>query len=325
MFHNTACTILWTIALSLGTAKAADTFISFDFRGATSTTASDINADGAVVGWYVDSAGKTHGFLLRHGSFTSIDYPRAVYTDARGINAQGDIVGCHMEDATRIPGSIGCHGFLLRQGVFTPIDFPGKYGTIAQRINDRGQIVGCNHDDDGPGGIMMDDMYGFLFSNGKFSALSTKATMNYGLTADGGVTTGNVTINGVTHGFLASNDVIVPFDFPFSRVTNAYDMTPSGNEIVGAYRDSANKVRGFLLRLVNPHSGLSGPFEFVPIDYPGATATQPFGINPQGDVVGVYVDATGNRHGFFLTRGHNRGDVSETGVPQNATGATRLN
>jgi probable HAF family extracellular repeat protein len=311
MLHNTAsailCALVGALALSLGTAKAEDAFISFDFPGATSTTASDINADGAVVGWYVDSGGNTHGFLLKHGSFTSIDYPGAVHTEARGINAQGDIVGCHMEDATRIPGSIGCHGFLLRQGVFTPVDYPGKYGTIAQRINDAGQIVGCNHDDDGPGGTMMDDMFGFLFSNGQFSQLSTKATMNWGLTADGNVTVGNVTIDGVTHGYIASNDVVVPFDFPFSTVTNAYDMTPSGNKIVGAYRDSARKVHGFLLRIVNPHFGLTGPFEFVTIDYPGATATQPFGINPQGDVVGVYVDAAGKRHGFFLTLGHNRG------------------
>jgi hypothetical protein len=161
-------------------------------------------------------------------------------------------------------------------------------------------------------------MFGFLFSNGNFSQLSTKATMNWGLTADGNVTVGNVTIGGVAHGYIASNDVVVPFDFPFSTVTNAYDITPSGNEIVGAYRDRDRKVRGFVLRVVNRHFGLTGPFEFVTIDYPGATATQPFGNNPQGDVVGTYVDAAGKRHGFLLTRSRGRGDESETGVPQNA-------
>src|SRR5262249_595121 len=225
------------------------TFISFDFPGAVSTTASGVNADDAVVGYYVDSAGKTHGFLLSGGNFTSVDYPGAVYTDARGINSQGHIVGCHMEDASRIPGSIGCHGYLLSQGVFTPVDYPGKFGAVPARINNAGQIVGCNHDDDGPGGTMMDNMHGFMLSSGNFSQLSTQATMNYSLTADGNVTTGNVTINGATHGYLASNDTILPFDFPFSTVTNSYDISPSGDEVVGAYRDAAETIHGFLLVL----------------------------------------------------------------------------
>ena len=72
-------TVLAT-ALSLGTLKSADTFISFDPPGATSTRASGINADGAVVGQYVDGAGKQHGFLVIGGSFTTIDYPGAVAT-----------------------------------------------------------------------------------------------------------------------------------------------------------------------------------------------------------------------------------------------------
>ena len=223
MLRNIVCTILGAIAISFGTAKADETFTSFDFPGATSTSASGINANRAVVGWYVDSAGKTHGFLIKDGNFTSIDYPGAVYTQAWGINSQGDIVGCRVDDATRIANSIGCHGFLLHQGAFKSVDYPGKYGAIPTRINDAGQIVGCNHDDDGPGGEMMDDMHGFLFSNSNFTQLSTKVTMNYSLTADGNVTAGVVTTNGVTHGYLASNDTVMPFDFPFSTLTVPYD------------------------------------------------------------------------------------------------------
>jgi probable HAF family extracellular repeat protein len=323
MLRTVVCTIACTTAFSFGAAMAAETFISFDAPGGTSTTASGVNASGAVVGWYSDSGGKTHGFLLQDGKFTTIDYPGAVYTDARGINSQSDIVGCHIEDATRIAGSIGCHGYLLRQGVFTPVDVPGKYGAIPARINDAGQIVGCAHDDDGPGGTMMDDMFGFMFSNGNSTMLSTKATMNYSLMPDGGVTTGNVTMNGVTHGYLADNDTVAPFDFPFSTVTNSYDMSPSGDEIVGAYRDSAKVVHGFLLRLgdsmstfgVNPQFGMTGRFNFVTIDYPGATSTQTFGINSRGDVVGSCLDAAGKRHGFFLSRGRARGP-SEGGALQ---------
>jgi probable HAF family extracellular repeat protein len=39
-------------------------FTSVDFPGATATNVRGINTDGTVVGFYVDAAGKTHGFLL---------------------------------------------------------------------------------------------------------------------------------------------------------------------------------------------------------------------------------------------------------------------
>jgi uncharacterized membrane protein len=309
--RNTIWTILCTVLVGTA-AEAADTFISFDVPGATSTSAFRINNNGAVVGNYVDSAGMTHGYLLKDGAFTTIDYPDAVFTSASGINSQGDIVGCHIDDLTRMANAIGCHGYLLHQGVFTPIDYPGKYGAILQGINDAGQIVGSNHDDDGPGGVMTDDMHGFLLSNGSFTQLTTGHTQNNALTADGGATLGQVTANGVTHGYLASNDTLVPFDFPFSITTVPLDMSPSGEDVVGWYRDGAKTMHGFLLRPgysfgtfgVNPQLGMTGPFEFVTIDYPGATATQAVGVNPRGDVVGLYIDAARKTHAFLLVRGH---------------------
>jgi len=305
MSRNTAFSVLCSLALLSGAAAAEDRFITFDYPGATSTTSWGVNAEGVVVGSYVDSSGSTHGFLLREGKFTSVDYPGAVYTSAQGINTQGDIVGCHIEDATRIPNSIGCHGFLLHQGAFISVDAPGKYGTMAVRINDAGQIVGCVHDDTGPGGTMSNDgLHAVRYSNGAFTQLSMGMTMDYSLTADGSVTTGIVMMDGVTHGYLSRGDTVVPFDFPFAALTNPFDMTPSGDTIVGGYIDRANATHGFLLRLGDSSGafgGLTGPFEFITIDYPGATRTVARGINPRGDVVGNYVDAAGKTHGFFLS------------------------
>src|SRR5215470_4737854 len=43
-------------------------------------------------------------------------------------------------------------------------------------------------------------------------------------------------------------------------------------------------------------------FTFTPIDVPGATGTQAFGINPSGQIVGSYGDGTGT-HGFLYDRG----------------------
>jgi probable HAF family extracellular repeat protein len=45
------------------------------------------------------------------------------------------------------------------------------------------------------------------------------------------------------------------------------------------------------------------PFHFTSIDYPGAVLTNAQGINPGGDIVGTYVDTSGNQHGFLLSNG----------------------
>ena len=41
-------------------------------------------------------------------------------------------------------------------------------------------------------------------------------------------------------------------------------------------------------------------FKFVAIDVPNSTFTLASGINPQGDIVGIYGDASGYEHGFLL-------------------------
>ena len=82
-------------------------FTPFDVPGATLTNAWDINARGQIGGVYIDTAGKTHGFLRsRVGDYLSIDYPGASSTQAIGLNDVGQIVGRYL-DATGNP-----HAFL---------------------------------------------------------------------------------------------------------------------------------------------------------------------------------------------------------------------
>lgn len=56
------------------------------------------SASGEIVGYYVDSANQSHGFLPNDGGFTPIDLPGAdvVFTRAWGINLEGNIVGAYM-------------------------------------------------------------------------------------------------------------------------------------------------------------------------------------------------------------------------------------
>ena len=81
---------------------AADVISTMDYPGAVSTIANGINSQGDIVGWYTDTAGKTHGFFLGRHGFVSIDYPGACRTEAWAINPAGDIVGVYYEQP--LPG-----------------------------------------------------------------------------------------------------------------------------------------------------------------------------------------------------------------------------
>src|SRR5260370_30236723 len=99
MSRNIFCTIFWTTVLSFSTVIAAEsTFTSFDYPGANVTAPQGINASGAVVGAYVDSAGKQHAFLLDSGTFTSKptlrSKPRSSSVRIGFAVSVGDIRGC---------------------------------------------------------------------------------------------------------------------------------------------------------------------------------------------------------------------------------------
>ena len=42
---------------------------------------------------------------------------------------------------------------------------------------------------------------------------------------------------------------------------------------------------------------------FTALDFPGASSTQAWGINPGGDIIGFYVSADKATHGFLKSRG----------------------
>ena len=51
------------------------------------------------------------------------------------------------------------------------------------------------------------------------------------------------------------------------------------------------------------HSFLLRHGTFSALDIPGAAATFPLGMNPQGEIVGVYADSNFNFFGFLLSHG----------------------
>ena len=98
----------WGLLVGLtGPARAQYDYTTIDVPGSTYSLASGINDAGQIVGWYVDGALTSHGFLLDvDGSYTTLDPPDSNFTNAFAINRAGQIVGLY---ASAFGGN---HGFL---------------------------------------------------------------------------------------------------------------------------------------------------------------------------------------------------------------------
>jgi uncharacterized membrane protein len=262
----------------------------------------DINNSGQIVGEYFNTLGIRHGFLLSNGTFTTITFPGASFTRAVGINGYGDIVGDYILAGS---GSSNEHGYLLRGGALTSISFPNADATIAEGINKNADIVGWYVNPKGT--------HGFLLSGGAFTSIDfpgADAFTQAWKINDGGEIAGRYQGgDSKYHVFTLSNGSFssVP-DFP-----GAVQVAPgSFNEdgglnnaggIVSTYCNS-NPCTGFgtLTHGEGNEQGflLSGGV-FTTIDFPGAVATEPLGVNDSGDIVGFYGDASLRAHGFLRT------------------------
>jgi hypothetical protein len=109
--------------------------------GVTAQQMTGINNLQQVCGFYIDTAGKNHGFLLNGGTFQTLDFPGATFTQALGLNNNGLVVGTYMDTGGK------SHGFVYNpqsyDEVWDSIDDPSGVGTtVINGINDRGRVVG---------------------------------------------------------------------------------------------------------------------------------------------------------------------------------------
>jgi uncharacterized membrane protein len=217
-------------------------------------------------------------------SFVPIAVPGAQYTDAMGINARGDIVGSY-EDA-----SGAMRGYLLRGGVFTLIDYPGAVMTEARGIGPNGEIVGTYRMPDEP----MVNYHGFLRTPGgafvRVDYPGHTSTMAQRILPDGTILgcrhDGDVTTS--MRGIAISRSGHSEAD-AFASMHNG--ATPDLSRIAGLYTNQATGLmEGYVIE-----DGVFRPFVV-----PGSLWTTAWDMNPAGQIVGFYGDASGV-HGFLRT------------------------
>ena len=278
------------------------TFTTIDVPGATGTLATDINAEGVIVGRYT-MAGQVHGFRLTPaGDLVTIDYPGANFTVAASINDRGDIVGQYALPSAPAQR----HGFLLKDGEFTSFDPPGSTFTNALGINERGDIVGrfcvlsrCR----APG---LGDYRGFVLRDGEFTILDVPGALEtdaFKINGSGQIAGGFVTTTHAEEIFLQKKQSLTMMALPNGKpVTLDNGGINERGDVVGSYCDSAVPC---LIAPTGTHGFLLRGDEFYTIDVPGAVATSAVGINARRDIVGGYFDSTGRSHGYLLSQPSN--------------------
>lgn len=227
-------------------------------------------------------------FTYAQFTFTSIDFPGGTLTTARGINNNGEIVGAYRIVPPR-------HALLIKGGQYIPLAPTTVLGTNyseAFKNNDRGDVVGEYLDDAG-------FAHGFLLSKkGMLTQLDFPAasdTYAYGINESGTVvgqwdlldSNGNVIAQ---HGFTWENGSFTQVDYPGSANTTVFGINARG-DLVGEWDDNV-VAHGFIRTK-------QGQFTSYDVPVAGATLTQLTGINANGQILGVYIDAGGAEHGFL--------------------------
>lgn len=287
-------------------------FVTIDAPGAQRTFVLDINNSGNWAGYTSnDDAGSPVGYttdmVTGHYDGSGLSYlsrPGTYSNGASGINEHGDISGVSITIDPMTSAFTGKGFVRSAAGVYTDID-PSNGGITsayseAVDVNTGGTVVGFfdatqpSLQDINTGATSQ----GFVMKNGVYSAVNHAGgfgTQLYSVN-DSGIASGRyLDVMGNSHGFLYDTntsqftDVALPgFDsWELGGVNNHGDFIATG------YQASP-------FGLI-PVSFLHTAAGFTPLSMPGALATVGYGLNDNGQIVGIYVAPDFTYHGFTAT------------------------
>lgn len=267
-------------SLQLTLAQAAGTYTQIDYPGATQTRVLGINSAGEMVGFYVDSLGDDHGFLLSGGEFTTIDVPGSNKTDADGINDVGQIVGY-----SRLGGFV----YDRQSQGFTIFNVPnGWLNTTATAINNAGTIVGWAANPNTSFGSAM----GFELEDGVFTKIKIPGFFSTEPTAInnvGDIIAQGIQRNGKQVSYLYSQGIFQIIQSPRPHSPSWTFGINDFKVYTGAIASAQFFTKAFTYDGKTLHRLL----------FPGSGVTFGCAINNSDQVVGYFGDAQGNIHGFF--------------------------
>jgi probable HAF family extracellular repeat protein len=271
------------LLVSVPLTLAQGTYTQLDYPGASSTDCVGINTAGDVVGYYADSSGNYHGFLLSGGTYTTIDYPgSSVGTFLYGINDSRRIVGW---------GSVG-FSYDVQTATFAVINASHAVATEPLAINNSGTIAGYLNLENGVSSI------GFRLVGQTYQSIVAKGastTEVSGISSSGAV---------VGSAYIPQRSTYYNFEYfdgqfhslQISALINQGEtvsgINPAGSEIVGSYFDpSSNLPAGFTYQ----------EKVLQTLVFPDSVETFATGVNASGVVVGWFdfYSSQGVRHGYM--------------------------
>ncbi len=278
--------------------------ITFDAPGAGTgfrqgTTATGINAAGAITGYYVDSANFTHGFVRSPGGeFTEFDAGGSTETLANGINDAGAVAGYYI-DTYGLP-----HGFVRSpSGVVTTFDAPpaSSSGTYAFAINNAGAIAG----------FYFEDAVAYSFLRSPSGAFTTFGVPRAGGAGLNGTRANSINNSNAVAGSWTYSDVYTIPNHVFLRTpqgfiesfsapgagsgefqgTLQYGLNDAG-AVTGTYIDAKGATYGFV------RSSSGGVFTTIIVPGDAAASALPLSIDDAGAITGSFSVPAGVSHGF---------------------------
>jgi hypothetical protein len=204
-----------------------------------------------VIGWYIDSSNRYHGFVYRAGKFVNFEDPHAGTAGFQGtvaydMTSNGTIVGQYFD------GAQVTHGFLDHNGHFTTVDNPSAgtafgQGTALDGGNANDTLVGTYTDS-------ANVIHGFTLHNGTYTTLNDpsaatgagQGTFTFESNRSG-VIVGFYTDNSnFSHGLTYKDGVFTTLDDPSGALGTTAQGVNDAGRIVGDYHDSSNFDHGYI-------------------------------------------------------------------------------
>ena len=282
---------------------------------AVSLTAAGCSSEGtaavALAGNTSNSGGLSASTAGGYQVITLNDGRDVTFIQLLGINDLGLSAGYFGSGAAGHPNK----GYALvppfAQRDFLNENFPGAKQTQVTGLNDHGVTVGFWSTQNTAS--MANNNFGFYWANGRFHKVDFPVNDNASPPVNQLLGVNNY---GIAVGFYTNSGGLnrgYEYDIwtgRFTRVempgksdgTAGPSLTAAAinnhGDVAGFYNKTSALVDAFL----KLHSG-----GFITLAYPGATATQAFGLNDSGVVVGTYTTGSGNAavtHGFTWHAGH---------------------
>jgi uncharacterized membrane protein len=213
-------------------------FTDENFPNSVQTQVIGINNNGATVGFYIDTAGNTHGFKKPNNKdAVTVDLPGTTFNQLLGLNNKGQAAG-YFQDAAGLQ-----HAYVRQKdGSFLVLALP-QPSSQATGVNDKGTVVGFLQTSPAD-----TKSAGFILQDGKLTQLQhpgSNFTQALGINNSDDVVGSFVDGNGVTHGFVYDHGNWQTVDGP-NATSTVINGINNHDELVGFFTDQNTNTIGLV-------------------------------------------------------------------------------